>query len=122
MRVLVCGGRDCDDMNAVWDKLQELAPELVIQGGAGHWEVVGERRLPRGADLIAKDWCDVMGCPCITMDAAWKGLRKAAGPIRNGWMLKYGKPDLVLAFPGGKGTADMIKQARKAGVEVKEIT
>jgi hypothetical protein len=36
-------------------------------------------------------------------------------------MLMEGKPDLVVAFPGGRGTANMIEQARKAGVEVLEI-
>jgi len=30
-------------------------------------------------------------------------------------------PDLVLAFPGGRGTADMVSRARKAGVRVVEI-
>ena len=29
--------------------------------------------------------------------------------------------DLVIAFPGGTGTADMVRRARKAGVEVREI-
>ena len=32
---------------------------------------------------------------------------------------EYGNPDLVIAFPGGKGTAMMVDLARKAGVEVK---
>jgi predicted Rossmann-fold nucleotide-binding protein len=36
-------------------------------------------------------------------------------------MLTKGKPDIVIAFPGGSGTADMICQARKAGVPVEEI-
>jgi hypothetical protein len=27
-----------------------------------------------------------------------------------------GKADLVIAFPGGRGTANMMKQAREAGV------
>jgi hypothetical protein len=36
-------------------------------------------------------------------------------------MLLEGKPDLVVAFPGGKGTADMVRRARKANVPVKEI-
>jgi UDP-N-acetylmuramoylalanine-D-glutamate ligase len=29
-----------------------------------------------------------------------------------------GKPDLVVAFPGGRGTANMVEQAKQAGVEV----
>lgn len=34
---------------------------------------------------------------------------------------KTGKPDLVVAFPGGRGTADMVQRARAAGVEVLEV-
>lgn len=29
-----------------------------------------------------------------------------------------GKPDLVVAFPGGSGTADCVRRAKAAGVEV----
>ena len=36
----------------------------------------------------------------------------AAGPIRNQRMLDHGKPDIVVAFPGGSGTADMVKLSR----------
>lgn len=44
---------------------------------------------------------------------------KAAGPIRNQRMLDEGKPDLVVAFPGGRGTADMVRRAKAAGVPVR---
>ena len=37
-------------------------------------------------------------------------------------MLDEGKPDLVIAFPGGKGTADMARRAREAGIEVIEVS
>jgi ABC-type sugar transport system substrate-binding protein len=37
-------------------------------------------------------------------------------------MLDEGKPDIVVAFPGGTGTADMVRRARKAGVVVIEVT
>jgi hypothetical protein len=36
-------------------------------------------------------------------------------------MLDEGRPDLVIAMPGGRGTANMISQAEKAGVAVKVI-
>lgn len=45
----------------------------------------------------------------------------AAGPIRNAKMLTEGKPDLIVAFPGGSGTKDMVDRAKAAGVEVMEI-
>jgi hypothetical protein len=37
-------------------------------------------------------------------------------------MLAEGEPDLVVAFPGGRGIANMVKQARAAGVEVLEAS
>ena len=36
-------------------------------------------------------------------------------------MLEEGRPDLVIAFPGGRGTADLVARARRAGVEVMEV-
>jgi hypothetical protein len=48
--------------------------------------------------------------------------RTCRGPIRNKPMLEEGKPDLVVAFPSGRGTANMMKQAREAGVPVRVIT
>jgi hypothetical protein len=53
--------------------------------------------------------------------AEWETLGRKAGPIRNERMLTEGKPDLVVAFPGGRGTAHMTRLAREAGVEVVEI-
>ena len=50
--------------------------------------------------------------------AEWHRLGRKAGPIRNQRMLDEGKPDLVVAFPGGTGTAGMVALACKAGVRV----
>jgi predicted metal-dependent phosphoesterase TrpH len=76
----------------------------------------------------AGEWADERGKPCVVLPAPWKGLRKAAGPTRNGWLLAVAMRLAqdharlsVLAFPGGDGTADMVRRARAAGVEVEEI-
>jgi hypothetical protein len=45
----------------------------------------------------------------------------AAGAIRNGQMLRQGKPAWLIAFPGGPGTTDCVKQARGLEIEVKEV-
>lgn len=45
-----------------------------------------------------------------------------AGFIRNKEMLVEGKPDLVIAFPGGNGTDNMIDLADKAGIKVIKVT
>ena len=38
-------------------------------------------------------------------------------PIHNPKMLEE-QPELVVAFPGGNDTADMVRKAKQAGVEV----
>jgi len=52
----------------------------------------------------------------------WITEGRRAGPLRNQRMIDEGKPDLVIAFPGGRGTADMVRRARKARVEVIEVS
>lgn len=32
------------------------------------------------------------------------------------------RPDLVVAFPGGRGTADMVRRATAAGIEVIRVS
>jgi hypothetical protein len=113
LRVLVCGGRDFHDRGLLNDALDRLHAErgfsLVIAGGA------------RGADTLAEEWAKARNIPCEIYHADWEGLGRKAGPIRNARMLVAGKPDLVVGFPGGRGTAHMVRIAREAGVEAIEI-
>lgn len=108
MRVLVTGGRNYADEWRVRQALDVLRPRIVIQGGA------------RGADSLAAAWADERRAEARpeTYHADWDRYGKGAGHIRNQRMLDQSKPDLVLAFPGGRGTRDMIERARKAGVPV----
>jgi hypothetical protein len=114
MRVLVCGGRQFDDVSfarAILDRLHaEHRFQVLIEGDA------------RGADRIAGDWADLRGVEHVKFPADWEKLGRKAGPIRNEQMLREGKPDLVIALPGGRGTANMVRIAREAGVRVIEIT
>jgi hypothetical protein len=112
VKVLVCGGRDYDNEEHVWEVLDlqcKLSPiTLIIQGGA------------RGADTLARLWADARRVDCLTVPADWNKYGAAAGPMRNARMLTY-KPDLVIAFPGGRGTAGMVKLANEAGVMVSNL-
>ncbi|BAQ18361.1 hypothetical protein GL4_2928 [Methyloceanibacter caenitepidi] len=74
-----------------------------------------------GADALAGFWAIAVGVPILAFAADWNKHGRAAGPIRNKQMLDEGKPDLVIAFPGGRGTANMVRQARERGVEVVEV-
>ena len=111
MKVLVCGGRDYANREAVFNRLDLLLAEhprlelTIIHGGAS------------GADALAKEWAAMREVDQIEFRADWKRFGKAAGPYRNRLMLDKGKPDLVIAFPGGDGTKNMVGQAMLAGVE-----
>jgi hypothetical protein len=110
MKILVCGGRDYADRVALFAALDHLHArrviELVIHGAA------------RGADKLAAEWANARGIQSRAFPALWDADGKAAGFIRNQRMLDCGRPDGIAAFPGGRGTADMINRAQTAGVPV----
>lgn len=146
MRILVCGNREWKDWLLIWTVLDgyytndavgwltiTALPFVVIEGGA------------TGADTCASEWVyksplhgEVVnlgtydpvkyedkhsGMPVahLCFPAEWNKYGNAAGPIRNGQMLREGKPDLVLAFGYGRGTDDMVTQARNAMLPVVRI-
>lgn len=112
MRVLICGGANYNRVHVIRHNLDRLHAEhkftCVITGGAP------------GADTHANEWAISRGIQDIVVPAQWDRFGLRAGPIRNSEMLKL-SPDLVVAFPGAKGTADMTRKARAAGVTVIEI-
>jgi hypothetical protein len=111
MRILVCGGRDFHNPSLVHYSLVPYEDDdlVIIQGEAS------------GADTLAKKWAIAFGYKYESYPANWGKYGKRAGYIRNVQMLNEGKPDLVIAFPGGKGTAMMINLAEAAGVPVVKI-
>lgn len=110
MKVLVCGGRDYADYEELAAVLRKInnahGITLIIEGGA------------MGADFLAFQWAKEAGIPILSFKADWKRWGTAAGPVRNQQMMDEGKPDLVVAFPGGRGTADMVGRARQHGIPV----
>lgn len=118
MRVIVCGGRDfAADGGWQWTFVRRslFAIHEGPQGPIKHlWH--GNAR---GADRAAHQWAKEFQVPVYPCPAEWAKHGKRAGPIRNQNMLGQ-HPDLVIAFPGGRGTADMVARARRAGVPVHE--
>lgn len=129
LRVLVCGGRDYADRDHIWNTLVEIDAArgiaVVIHGAQ------------TGADNEAMIWAQACGKKHVPYppnfddishpDAVIRYHRNgrpydaAAGPRRNKRMIDEGKPDFVIAFPGNKGTAGMVKIAKAAGLEVIEV-
>lgn len=114
MRVLVCGGRDYNDRAHIFRTLSRLDVEYgpfthIIHGAQ------------TGADSEAMAWARAEHINHTAFRAEWLKYGIAAGPIRNRRMIQVGKPDLVIAFPGGAGTKNMVKEAQKAEIKVIEI-
>ena len=65
---------------------------------------------------MARMWAQAEGIEVRTFEADWDRFGKSAGYRRNRQMLDEGAPHILVAFPGGKGTADMRKQAAEFGV------
>lgn len=113
MRVLVTGGRDEKSRDYVWRGLDRAHAgrgiTAVAHGGAS------------GVDTLAGEWAKRRAIPCVVYAAKWKEYGLKAGPIRNEYMLENFRPDYVIAFAGGKGTAHMVRCAERAGVKVVRV-
>ncbi len=113
LRVLGCGGRDYTDYEKIRQALVDLggkdAIEIVIHGGQ------------RGADTLFGEAAAKLGIPWIPVYADWTLHGVKAGRLRNQRMLDEHHPNLCLAFPDpeSKGTWDMVRRAKAAGVETK---
>jgi len=110
MKVLITGGRDFDDLVLLTETLNRLHAEspftCLIHGAA------------KGADRLAGEWAKNNAVEEIACPADWKRHGRGAGPVRNKLMLEENQPDLVVAFPGVKGTAHMVSLAQKAGTKI----
>lgn len=110
MRALVCGGRNYSDRHTLFSVLDVLHLEIgiteIVNGAAP------------GADTLSTEWAKKNGLPPLpypVLPEDWKKYGKAAGMIRNQHMFKDSQPHMVVAFPGGPGTAGMIKIVKRAG-------
>ena len=118
--VLVCGGRDFEDLASVRLTLESAQrhadalerPLMVMHGGA------------RGADSAAGDVAASMGIHTLDRPARWDAEGKAAGYKRNQRMAQelraavgLGARVAVIHFPGGRGTAHMVRIAHEFGFD-----
>ena len=115
MRILICGDRNWDDVDSVERVVDALINKYggdisIIQGAAS------------GADSIAGDVALKKELVCVSVPAKWSKHNKAAGPIRNEYMLYRCKPNFVVAFhedlANSRGTKHMVALARKENIFV----
>lgn len=108
MIIAVTGGRHYGDMTHVYKTLdymrEKYGPFLLHHGDA------------TGADALAHQWAVERGYKWKQFDADWNRFGFGAGPIRNAKMITG--TDLLVAFPGNRGTKNAIKNADKQGIEV----
>lgn len=112
MNIIVAGGRTerltPPRAQALADLLWHIQPSdgrlTLLLGGA------------RGIDSDVQAWSNPMGYPYRLYLPDWGSYGRAAGPLRNARMVA--DADALIAFPGGRGTANVIQQARDKGIRV----
>lgn len=117
LRVVVTGSREWGDFRAVQETLHDV---LLKQGEF----LLGVGDCPTGADAIATRWAAYhLAWPVSVFHAPWAKRSKAAGMIRNHFMIDMFQPALVLAFPlpQSRGTVDCMKYAASKGIEVRRF-
>lgn len=108
MRVCICGGRNyfnAEKVNEVLDYAYQRKPFVLISGGA------------TGADTLGIQWARSREVPVEVYPAQWRLYGRRAGPLRNLKMIGTGI-DVLLAFPGGRGTQHMMLACMKHGIKV----
>lgn len=129
MRFLVTGGRDFNDKQLVHATFSHIPAISTLVHGAC-----------RGADLLcAQVWGKEFGLAVEAYPANWPVCEGAncrpehrkknsrgewycptAGHLRNQKMIEA-NIDILYAFPGNTGTADCVKRATKAGIEIIDL-
>jgi len=111
--LIVCGGRNYMDQAKLFSTLDRIHAtkgiNTIIQGEA------------KGADALAKLWAAANKVTCVGFKADWELHGKAAGVIRNAEMIKFPGVNGTVAFPGGRGTQDMIVRTMLAKLPVMNI-
>lgn len=101
-----------DERNYIYDVLDGIV-------GNDPFPILYHGDCPTGADRVAKAWAIRRGHEHKPFEAKWESYGKLAGPMRNQQMIDA-KPVLLVAFPGGDGTADCVARAMLAGIPVFE--
>ena len=110
MKLAVIGGRNFNDKEKAYDEINKIREsyciDTIVSGCA------------RGADQIGIDYAEDHDLQIIRHPADWEKYGRAAGMIRNSYIIR--DSDLVIAFWNGRspGTKDSINKAKKKKIPV----
>lgn len=99
--VAFVGSREFPFLFMIEEIMDRVGRCTVISGGA------------RGVDRVAETAANALGYPKIILKADWDKHGKAAGPIRNGEMVKLAQAAMVFWDGQSRGTQDFIRKAKK---------
>jgi len=100
----VTGGRSYMNKEHIREVLERIKFDTLIVGDA------------TGADALAHAWAVENNKNIVRFSAEWGVYGKRAGPMRNAQIVEA--CDVLLAFPGGRGTANCVAQACQKGKTV----
>ncbi|WP_460145505.1 DUF2493 domain-containing protein [Pseudomonas sp. S2_A02] len=113
MRLLICAGRHYADKRLcrqVLDAFQRMHPVRVLIHG-------GNRFL--GGEI--EEWAREQGADIVRYPPNWQRHGKSAERLRNHFMLRDSRPDVVIALPGGEDTEELVAQARAGGLQTLSV-
>ena len=108
MKTIIAGSRTINS--------PEIVAEAIIESGFDITEVVSGTA--RGVDSVGEQIARDFGIPVSRFPADWYVFGKIAGVMRNKEMAKYADAAIVVWDGSSKGSANMIAEAKKAGLKV----
>jgi len=109
VKVIIAGSRTIFDYQLVLRAISESGFEIteVVSGKAP------------GVDRCGEWWAINNNIPVKEFPASFRGLGRAAGPIRNAEMAEYADA-LICVHNGSRGSANMMRVARAMGLKIFE--
>jgi hypothetical protein len=108
VRTIIAGSRHINDAGILEHAMAWCGwtPTVVLSGAC------------RGVDALGERWAAARGIPVERYPAGWDSQGRQAGPARNALMVS--KADALVAIPdaGSRGTIDVIRKAKAAGLRV----
>lgn len=112
-RVIIAGSRNFNDFELLEKKmlyfLQNKKNIIVLCGGA------------RGADDLGRQFAEMHDFMVEMFPADWKKFGKRAGVVRNREMAKSASACVVFWDGQSRGTANMIEEAKRAGIPLRVV-